>query len=55
MEIKAKKSDLLSTELKERIQYLGTALEQCNKIIATLKEENELLKKTQKLLKETKQ
>jgi hypothetical protein len=53
METKQKKPDLLNIELKERIKYLGTALEQCNKIIATLKEENEILKKAQKILKQT--
>ena len=40
----------LNKELTEKIQYLYKALDECMKIVKSLKEENQVLKDTYKLI-----
>ena len=40
----------LNKELTEKIQYLYKALDECMKIVKSLKEENQILKETQELI-----
>lgn len=40
----------LNKELTEKIQYLYKALDECMKIVKSLKEENQILKETQEII-----
>ena len=42
--------DSLNKELTEKIQYLYKALDECMKIVKSLKEENQVLKDTYELI-----